>query len=117
MAGVPFLPLLLYLVILTLKLWMTTDYNKYIYELLPETYEKLSAKDSFAYEDTWNLWKEGIAKGILVPQFHGREHINLKVFEEKLIQKDQELLTALKNRSLYKYLGFRICYYKLYGGL
>ena len=74
-------------------------YNKYIYELLPETYEKLSAKDSYAYEDTWNLWNEGIAKGILVPQFHGREHINLKVFEEKLIQKDHELLTALKNRS------------------
>ena len=35
----------------------------------------------------------------MVPQFHGREHFNLKVFEEKLHQKDQEVLTALKNRS------------------
>ena len=75
-------------------------YNKYIYELLPETYEKLTIIDSFAYDGAWDLWKEGISSGLMVPQFHGREHINLKVFEEKLLQKDRELLTALKNRSL-----------------
>lgn len=75
------------------------DYRNYRYEILPVTYEKLAANDPVAYESTWSLWKEGINKNIMVPQFHGREHLNLKVFEEKLANCDNEVLTALKNRS------------------
>jgi len=75
------------------------NYKVYRYETLPVTYEKLSAKDAVAYEGTWKLWEEGIAQGLLVPQFHGREHFNVKVFEEKLQKKDKEVLIALKNRS------------------
>ncbi len=71
-----------------------TNFETYYYELLPDTYSKLKG-----YEGTWDLWKEGMTKGLLVPQFHGREHLNLKIFEEKLANKDAELLTALKNRS------------------
>ena len=37
---------------------------------------------------------------MLHPEFHGREHFNLRVFDEKIHTKDLELLTALKNRSL-----------------
>ena len=37
-----------------------TNYEKYEYELLPETYAKLSEKDPKAYEGTWRLWQEGI---------------------------------------------------------
>ena len=73
--------------------------RKYEYELLPVTFEKLEAKDAIAYKGTWNLWKEGIVKKLMLPQFHGREHLNLKVFEEKLAQDNEELLIALKNRS------------------
>jgi len=69
-------------------------WQQYEYELLPETYSKLKG-----YEGSWQLWKEGIEQGLMVPQFHGREHINLKVFEEKLAKKDAELLTSLQNRS------------------
>ncbi len=36
---------------------------------------------------------------MIVPLFHGREHLNLKVLEEKLAAGDHEVLTALKNRS------------------
>ena len=43
--------------------------------------------------------KKVLGSGLMVPQFHGREHLNLKVFEEKLADKDHEVLTALKNRS------------------
>jgi hypothetical protein len=71
-----------------------TGYQAYYYELLPETFSKLKG-----YEGAWNLWKEGIEKGLMAPQFHGREHLNLKVFEEKLAKQDSEVLTALKNRS------------------
>ncbi len=71
-----------------------TGWQKYYYELLPETYSKLNG-----YEGAWQLWKEGIEKRLMVPQFHGREHLNLKIFEEKLAKKDEELLTSLQNRS------------------
>lgn len=74
-------------------------YQEYVYEILPQTYKKLEAIDAAAYRGAWDMWKEGIAKGLMVPQFHGREHLNLKVFKEKLKNKDAEVLTALKNRS------------------
>ena len=76
------------------------DYSHYHYELLPRTFEKLSASDPAAYKGAWSLLKEGMDSGLLVPQFHGREHFNVKVFEDKLKEKDLHLLTSLKNRSL-----------------
>jgi len=74
-------------------------YKEYEYEQLPETYQKLSVLQPEAYSGTWKLWKEGIEKGLMVPQFHGREHLNLKVFEKKLEQQDVEVVENLKNRS------------------
>jgi len=75
------------------------NYSRYQYELLPETYSKLSDYYPTSYKGTWQLWQDGIARGLLVPQFHGREHLNLKVFENKLMERDREVLTLLKNRS------------------
>ena len=75
------------------------NFEEYSYELLPETFAKLSEQQPEAYRGTWELLKEGIEKGLMTPLFHGREHLNLKVFNEKLEQRDHEVLTALKNRS------------------
>lgn len=75
------------------------DYAQYKYELLPVTYQKLAIRDPKAYDGAWALWQEGIEKGIMVPQFHGREHLNLKVFNEKLLKRDNELMINLQNRS------------------
>lgn len=74
-------------------------YDKFYFETLPNTYKKLATQQPQAYTGTWDLWKEGIAKGFLKPQFHGREHLNLTVFNDKLSKKDSQLLTALKNKS------------------
>jgi hypothetical protein len=71
----------------------------YRYEELSQTYSKLALLQPEAYKDAWNLWKEGIKERLLCPQFHGREHLNLKLFEEKLRNKDKEVLINLKNRS------------------
>lgn len=76
------------------------DYREYHYELLPETFQKLSSIDPKAYEGTWDLWKEGMDIKLIHPEFHGREHFNLKVFNEKLKARDKELLTSLRYRSL-----------------
>lgn len=76
-----------------------SNYESYIYELLPNTYKKLSGSDQQSYQGAWALWQEGIDQRLLYPQFHGREHLNLKVFKEKLEKRDQEALCALRNRS------------------
>ena len=75
------------------------DFQNFYFETLPNTYKKLATQQPKAYTGTWDLWKEGIAKGFLKPQFHGREHLNLNVFNDKLNKKDSQLLTALKNKS------------------
>lgn len=75
------------------------NYEKFYFETLPNTYKKLETQQPEAYIGTWDLWKEGIAKGFLKPQFHGREHLNLTIFNDKLKKKDSQLLTALKNKS------------------
>ncbi|MDZ7755209.1 hypothetical protein [Rhodohalobacter sp.] len=74
-------------------------YENYYYELLSDTFKKLSEKYPKAYSGAYDLIMEGIKEEIFLPQFHGREHLNLKVFEEKLKKRDHELMTALENRS------------------
>lgn len=75
-----------------------TGFQKYYYELLPVTYRKLSTYQSDSYTGAWDLWREGIEKKLMVPQFHGREHINLKVFGELLEERSTQFMTILKNR-------------------
>ena len=75
------------------------DYKQFHFEMLPETYKKLAVQQPQAYEGAWDLWQLGIAKGYLKPQFHGREHLNMNIFNDKLRKRDPELLIALKNKS------------------
>lgn len=74
-------------------------YREFRYETLPETYRKLASKNPQAYDGAWALWQEGIAKGLMRPQFHGREHLNLTIFKDMLQKQDPQLLAALRNRS------------------
>jgi hypothetical protein len=75
------------------------NYSQYVYELLPKTYEKLALTDAEAYSGTWELWQEGINKGLLRPQFHGREHFNLNIFNDLLAKRNDNLLNVLKENS------------------
>jgi hypothetical protein len=43
------------------------------------------------------LWQDAIGKGLLAPQFHGREHLNVALFIEELRKRDSAALFALKN--------------------
>ncbi len=78
---------------------LANDFENFEYETLPQTYLKLSKEQPEAYAGAWKKWLEGIEKGYLKPQFHGREHINLSIFNDKLKSKDEQLITALKNKS------------------
>ncbi len=73
---------------------------KYHYETVGETFLRLSSEQSAAYDGTWALWQEGMARGLIQPQFHGREHLNIDLFEHKLREKSPDVMANLENRSL-----------------
>ena len=74
--------------------------DSYRYESLPRTFERLSNSQPGACENAWALWQEGLRNGLLQPQFHGREHLNLEFLERKLKANDKALMVNLENNSL-----------------
>lgn len=57
-------------------------FNEFIYEPYTETCKRYPNHDR-----VHELWKEGIAKRLMVPIFHGREHLNVQ-FWMRALQKD-----------------------------
>ena len=74
--------------------------EKYHYETVSDTFSRLSSEQAAAYDGVWALWQEGMAKGLIRPQFHGREHLNIDLFEHKLRQKSPDMMANLANKSL-----------------
>jgi hypothetical protein len=89
----------------TYALTSNTDFKKtiecgeYISEDLNRTYARLGTADK-DYEGTFELLKEGIKLGLIRPQFHGREHLNVKLFNNLLKEKNKELLINIENQCL-----------------
>ncbi len=74
---------------------VTRDGNtQYHYISLPETFVNTEG-----YDGVWSLWKEGIEYGLLFPQFHGREHLNVRVFESNLRKQEYTTMINLKSHS------------------
>jgi hypothetical protein len=67
------------------------NFQEYFHEPFTKTLEKYHG-DSKAYD----LWKEGIQNKIFLPQFHGREHLNIAVWMRALQSKDKEALLAFE---------------------
>ena len=87
-------------------------FSKYTFESITTTYSKIDSCKSI-----FRLWKEGIAMNLIKPQFHGREHLNVKTFEANLLGKDPFTIEALKNRSYtsivskpYKHISYTATY-------
>jgi hypothetical protein len=68
-------------------------YQSYKYALLNDVLES-----SPGYIGTWKLWQEGIKNRFLVPQFHGREHVNLKFLNHFLQSKHPMVMACLEER-------------------
>ena len=77
-----------------------TETAEYRYEPLPQTFSRLEEAQGQAYKGAWQLWRDGISTGLLRPQFHGREHLNVELLERKLRAGDKSLTINLANRSL-----------------
>lgn len=69
------------------------DFREYFYEPFTETLNRYPA-----CENSFRLWGEGIEKRLFVPQFHGREHLNVKVWMKALQSRHQKAMVAFDNR-------------------
>ena len=74
--------------------------GEFVAENLDSTYERLSKVDPSNYKGAFSLLQEGIEKGMIRPQFHGREHLNVLAFNGLLQDKNPELMANLEVQSL-----------------
>lgn len=72
-------------------------YEKYSFEPVTTTLEK------YGKLDAWPMWKQGEEEKLFYPEFHGREHLNVKVWMDDLQRSDKHALEACKRR----FWGFR----------
>jgi hypothetical protein len=66
-----------------------SGYKEYFYEPFPKTLQKYGHNDGIM-----NLWKQGIEAGIFTPEFHGREHVSVQPWMEKLQEGNPQLQFA-----------------------
>ena len=64
-------------------------FAEYYYEPFTETLKRY-----YPEADVFKLWQQGMTAGIFVPEFHGREHLTVQMWMEKLRGKNKDLLIA-----------------------
>jgi len=72
-----------------------SNYRGYFYEPFTLTFKRYYGTDKVI-----NLWREGIDAGIFIPQFHGREHLNVDLWLRGLQNNDHNLLTAFNHMAI-----------------
>ena len=70
-----------------------SEFNKYYYEPFNTTLERY-----YGSETPFPLWIEGIQNKVFIPQFHGREHLNVAVWMKALKQNDVEARFAFDHK-------------------
>jgi hypothetical protein len=71
---------------------------EYYYEPFTETLKKY-----YPNENVFGLWKEGFEKKVFVPQFHGREHLNVTAWMKDL-RTGQKSATLAFDEGLWAYV-------------
>lgn len=69
-----------------------SDFSEYFYEPFTETIGRYPG-----CENSFILWKEGIERRLFVPQFHGREHLNVMVWMKALRSRHENTIKAFNN--------------------
>ena len=70
-------------------------YQDYVYEPFTETLKRYPQ-----HSGSFTLWKEGLLKRVFVPQFHGREHLNVINWLKALKGGNQDTVKAF-NQNVY----------------
>lgn len=68
-----------------------SGFEGYFYEPFTETLKRYPN-----HESAFKMWKQGIEEGIFHPQFHGREHLNVKKWLRILQSGDKTTILAFK---------------------
>jgi len=68
-----------------------SGFKKYYYEPFTKTLKRY-----YLLDNPFPLWLEGIKNHIFVPQFHGREHLNVAVWMKALFNNDFEAMLAFE---------------------
>jgi len=68
-----------------------SGYQEYHYEPFTETYRR-----DASFDGTYEMWKEGMAAGVMHPQFHGREHLNVRKWLRVLQEGESVTKTAFE---------------------
>jgi hypothetical protein len=66
-----------------------SGFEEYFYEPFAKTLKRIRGCES-----SFRLWEEGINNRLFVPQFHGREHLNVQVWMRALRDNDNETHVA-----------------------
>ncbi len=75
--------------------------REYVPENLNITYERLSTEIE-EYRGAFELMKEGINLRYIKPQFHGREHLNVNLFNTLIRENNPQMLINIRNFSMAK---------------
>lgn len=70
-----------------------SGFKEYFHESFTETLKRYSEHDQ-----VFNLWKKGIQNRLMIPIFHGREHLNVQRWMRELQKGNESLLMAFKNK-------------------
>lgn len=74
--------------------------GSYHYQPLTETFAELAAEQPAAYEGAWQMWQAGMDENLMAPQFHGREHLNLHIIEDKMRRQDADIMACMEHCSM-----------------
>lgn len=66
----------------------TDNFQNYYFEPFTKTLDRYNKRGAF------EMWQEGIKENVFIPEFHGREHLNIQAWMRALQSKDKEALLA-----------------------
>lgn len=66
-----------------------SKFEEYFFEPFTDT-----LKHYFPKENVFDLWRQGINSGLIQPQYHGREHVNVPLWLEELKRNNKPLTDA-----------------------
>lgn len=72
---------------------LESNFTRYFFEPFTETLTRYPG-----CENSFRLWNEGIENRLFMPQFHGREHLNVKVWMNALMARHEKAMHAFNNR-------------------
>jgi hypothetical protein len=70
-----------------------SDFTEYFYEPVTETFKRYPV-----HSNSFSLWREGLANMIFIPQFHGREHLNINRWLKVLQMGSKETIYSFENQ-------------------